>query len=425
MTLGGNYTKDEKDVAASTVNGDIFSNVDFQGAAGLQVITTQGLAANFPALAASCGLGALPFSAANVGAVLGAPACFIDAMGNTAPGSAVFPGFQAQVAAGAAAIDRTSLDPNVNPLAGLYPLQFQPQFLAFPNRVEDGNTTDSEFTYTAKAAYELTDNLNTYASYATGFKASSWNLTRDSRPFQTDALALQAAGLLPNNYVPTTGRNFGTRFASPETVRVFELGLKGRFEKGAFNVALFDQTVEGFQSTIFQGTGFVLSNAGEQSTKGIEFDTTYSPIEELTLTFGGVLQDPVYDSFTAAPGPNGTTVDLSGEKPAGINEIALSASATYMHEFADGTEAFIRGNYQYEDEVQIVDNIPGLTRDTSLVNASAGFNFQNGVSVRYWVNNLFQHETYTSAFPGVVQSGTVNAYPNQPRTYGVALRYNF
>jgi outer membrane receptor protein involved in Fe transport len=424
LTIGGNYTRDEKDVAASTVNNDVFSNVDFQGADGLQVLTVQGLAANFPALAASCGLGALPFSPANVGAVLGAT-CVIDAMGTTAPGSVVFPGFQAQVAAGAAAVDRTSLDPSVNPLAGLYPLQFQPQFLAFPNSVEDGNTTDSEFTYTAKAAYEISDNLNTYFSYATGFKASSWNLTRDSRPFQADALALQAAGLLPNNYVPSSGRNFGTRFAEPETVKVFEIGLKGRFEKGAFNIALFDQTVEGFQSTIFQGTGFVLSNAGEQSTKGIEFDTTFNPIEPLTLTFGGVLQDPVYDSFVNAPGPNGTTVDLSGEKPAGINEVALTASATYTHEFADGTSAFIRGNYQYEDEVQIVDNIPGLTRDTDLVNASAGFNFQNGVQIRYWVNNLFQHETYTSAFPGVVQAGTVNAYPNQPRTYGVALRYNF
>jgi len=435
LTGGINYTEDKKDVSGSSVNTDVFGNLDLEGAPGLQVITTTALADNFPALATSCGLGPLPFSAANVGAVLGAT-CVVDAAGNTAPGSVVFPGFQAQVAAGAAAVDRSSLDPNVNPLAGLFALQFQPQFLAFPNAVENGQTRDDDITYTLKAAYEVNDNINVYGSYATGFKASSWNLTRDSRPFLSDGAALQAAGLLPNNFNPATGRNFGTRFSAPETVEVFELGLKGRFEKGAINVAVFDQTVNNFQSTIFQGTGFVLANAGQQSTQGIEFDTTFTPIEPLTLTFGGVIQDPVYDSFTTAPVAVGSDIDradgvvdgvgdISGQKPAGINEIALTASATYTHFFESGKSMFVRGNYQYEDEVQIVDNIPGLTRDTSVFNGSVGFDFDNGLALRVWGNNLFNHETYTSAFPGVVQAGTVNAYPNQPRTYGVAARYSF
>jgi len=39
------------------------------------------------------------------------------------------------------------------------------------------------------------------------------------------------------------------------------------------------------------------------------------------VTFAGVLLDPVYDDFQGAPGPNGTVVDLSGEKPAGISEV--------------------------------------------------------------------------------------------------------
>lgn len=433
LTAGANYTEDRKDVSGSSVNTDVFGNVDLEGADGLQFLTVSGLAANFPALAASCGLGALPFSPANVGAVLGATC---QTAGGPLPGSVVFPGFQAQVAAGAAAIDRSSLDASVNPLAGFFGLQFQPQFLAFPNAVEDGRTKDDELTYTAKAAYEVNDNINVYGSYATGFKASSWNLTRDARPFLSDGTALAAANLLPNNYNPTTGRNFGTRFSAPETVEVFELGFKGRFENGAINVALFDQTVQNFQSTIFQGTGFVLANAGQQSTQGIEFDTTFTPVEALTLTLGGVIQDPVYDSFTAAPVATGSELDaadgvidgsgdISGQKPAGINEIALTASATYTHFFENGMSAFIRGNYQYEDEVQIVDNILGLTRDTSVFNGSLGFDFDNGLALRVWGNNLFNHETYTSAFPGVVQAGTVNAYPNQPRTYGIAARYSF
>jgi len=99
-------------------------------------------------------------------------------------------------------------------------LQFQPQFLAFPNAVENGRTSDDQLTYTGRLAYEVNDNINVYGSYATGFKSSSWNLTRDARPFAADAAALLASGLLPNNYVPSTGRNFGTRFAEPEKAKV-------------------------------------------------------------------------------------------------------------------------------------------------------------------------------------------------------------
>jgi len=430
LTAGANFTNDKKDVAGSSVNTDVFGNLDLQGPDGIQVVSTTillngqdpipgVLPGGIPSFMTAFGLAPTP---ANIGAVATNPAT-----------AAAFQTYNAGVTGFATAV---TSNPATNPLAGLFALQFQPQFLAFPNAVEDGKTDDEELTYTFKAAYEVNDNINVYGSYATGFKASSWNLTRDSRPFFADATALQTAGLLPNNYVPSTGRNFGTRFAEPETVEVFEIGMKARFEMGAINVALFDQTVQNFQSTIFQGTGFVFSNAEQQSTKGVEFDTTFTPVEALTLTIGGVIQDPVYDSFTgAAVIPGGDldladgvadgTGDISGERPSGINQVSLSASATYTHEFDNGSSMFIRGNYQYEDEVQIVDNISGLTRDTSNVNASLGYEFENGVALRLWGSNIFNHETYTSAFPGVVQAGTVNAYPNQPRTYGAALRYSF
>ena len=88
-------------------------------------------------------------------------------------------------------------------------------------------------------------------------------------------------------------------------------------------------------------------------------------------------------------------------------------------------DAFIRADYQYEDEIQVVDNIPGVTRDTSNVNASFGVSMDNGLDLRFWGRNIFNHETLTSAFPGVVQAGTISSYPNQPATYGVSVRKNF
>ncbi len=433
LSVGGNLTNDKKNVSGSSVNTDVFGNIAFEGADGITAVTNTIFAFGqdpipgvlpdgIPSFAAAFGLAP---TAENIG--------LIASGGAGAAAQAAFGAYSAGVNQFATA---AVSDPATNPFAGFFALQFQPQFLAFPNAVEDGKTSDEEFTYTLKAAYEVNDNINVYGSYATGFKAASWNLTRDSRPFLTDATALNSAGLLPNNYNPATGRNFGTRFSEPETVEVFELGLKARFENAAINVAVFDQTVNNFQSTIFQGTGFVLANAGQQSTQGIEFDTTWTPVEPLTLTFSGILQDPVYDSFVGATVVTGSDIDLadgvangvgdlSGAQPAGINEVALSMSATYTHEFGNGMSGFIRGNYQYEDEVAIVDNIPDITRDTSVVDGALGLEFENGWGVRVWGKNLFNHETYTSAFPGVVQAGTFNAYPNQPRTYGAALRKTF
>jgi len=423
LTAGLNYTNDKKSVAASTDNNDVFSNLSLTGADGTRIIST-GLfldgnaAAGVPSFMQALGL---PFTPANFQAA---------ASGAFGPQAQGYVNGVLGASAGLAA------DEVNGPLAGLLALQFQPQFLSFPNQVEDGKTNDKELTYTLKAAYEVNENFNVYASTSTGFKASSFNLTRDSRPFRADASALSSAGLLPLNYNPATGRNFGTRFSGPEDVTVYELGLKARFDWGAFNVAAYDQTIENFQSTIFQGTGFVLANAGEQSSRGIEFDSTFTPIEGFTFGVAGILQDPEYVDFQGAPVVTGGELDLadgvadgvgdlSGSQPAGINQVSLSVSAQYEFALSDTVGAFIRGDWQYEDEVQVVDNIVGVTRDTSIFNGALGFTLDDSLDLRFWGRNLLNHETFTSAFPGVVQAGTVNAYPNQPRTYGVSLRKNF
>lgn len=182
-------------------------------------------------------------------------------------------------------------NPAANPFLGLRALQFLPPFLNFPNAVESGRTRDGDLSYTLRASYKVSSNLNGYVTYATGFKASSFNLSTDSRPFASDfipgspaqspapvASAIRTAGLAVNNL--TTG----TRFAGPEDAKVIEAGLKGSVEGFGFNLAVFKQTLRGFQSNIFNGTGFVLGNAEKQSTFGVEIDTLMSPTPNLSFT---------------------------------------------------------------------------------------------------------------------------------------------
>lgn len=311
----------------------------------------------------------------------------------------------------------------IPPLAPAIPvlksLQFQPPQLVFPNSVENGKRSDDQITWSARLAYELNHNVNLFATAATGFKASSWNLSRDSRPFPADLNALNSAGLLQPNQVT------GTRFAEPENSTVYELGMKTQFKKGSFNITIFDQEINDFQSSIFNGTGFVLSNAGTQSTQGIEFDSVFKPTESISLTLGGILLDPKYDSFVGGNGVNGPE-DLSGTKPAGIHGASITAGITYNYELENGMYGFARIDYLYEDEVRLVDNIPdSLTREVNTVNASAGLTFNNGVELKLWIRNLTKDEYFLSSFPTTLQSGSFSAYPNQPRTFGATVAYEF
>jgi outer membrane receptor protein involved in Fe transport len=298
-------------------------------------------------------------------------------------------------------------------------LQFLPPMLGLPNSVENHKTEDSKTTWSMRLAYEVNENINVFAAAATGFKASSWNLSRYSSPFSTDKEAIENAGIAQPN------QNYGGRYASPEEATVYEIGVKARYSKGAVNITLFDQTIEGFQSSIFIGTGFVLANAGKQSTQGIEFDSVYNPTENWAFTLAGTFLDPIYDSFQGASGLTGP-VDLSGEKPAGIHEQSITAGVTYNYELNNGAYGYVRADYLYESEVHLAENVPeSLTREVSTFNASAGLNFENGVSLQVWARNLNNDEYYLSAFPPPIQAGSFSAYPNQPRTFGASISYEW
>ena len=311
---------------------------------------------------------------------------------------------------------------SANPFNDLKAFQFLPPFLNVPNAVEDGRTNDDDLAWSVRASYAVTDNLNFYATYATGFKASSINLSRDSRPLAADLPAIIGAGLNTPNLTS------GSRFAGPENSEVYEVGLKGQFDYAAFNIAAFKQSIEGFQSNVFTGTGFALANAGKQSTFGIEFDGTVTPVDPLTLFLAVTYLDPKYDSFV-----NSSFGDISGRTPAGIPGISASMGATYTHEFDSGSRLIARGDYLYESPVNMVDGLDGfpdgfaesLQREVNQINAALTFQHISGFELSVYGRNLTNAKYLTTIFPSVAQSGSISGYPNAPRTYGVTARYKF
>lgn len=373
LTLGGNYTKDKKRFSANVVSTDVFSAINLDAAAYAPFRQ-----------ALLVGAGVDPVTAAFLAA------------NPTLPGA--------------------------NPLNGLKAFQFLPPFVNVPNSVEPARTNDGDFSYSARLAYKMTDTVNLYATYATGFKASSVNLSRDSRPLASDLPALAAAGLATSNLVA------GTRFAAPEESTVYEAGLKAQWSVAALNLSVFKQSIKGFQSNVFTGTGFALANAGKQSTFGVEFDGSVRPVRGLNLSLAVTYLDPKYDSFVAS-----AFGDLSGRKPAGIPDLSVSMGGTYTHEFAGGTKAILHVDYQYESPTQIVDGLLGLPatvaqnlkREVNQLNASFTVALTNGFELGVWGRNITNAQYLTTVFNAVAQSGSVSGYPSQPRTYGVTGRFKF
>ncbi|MGI9361780.1 MAG: TonB-dependent receptor [Parasphingorhabdus sp.] len=378
LTGGFNYTKDKKRFSTNVVSSDVFSTID---------------------------LDAPQYTPFREQVLLGA---------GVDPGEAAFLAANPTITLP----DGTS----ANPFNDLKAFQFLPPFLNVPNAVEDGRTNDDDLAWSVRASYAVTDNLNFYATYATGFKASSINLSRDSRPLAADLPAIIGAGLNTPNLTS------GSRFAGPENSEVYEVGLKGQFDYAAFNIAAFKQSIEGFQSNVFTGTGFALANAGKQSTFGIEFDGTVTPVDPLTLFLAVTYLDPKYDSFV-----NSSFGDISGRTPAGIPGISASMGATYTHEFDSGSRLIARGDYLYESPVNMVDGLDGfpdgfaesLQREVNQINAALTFQHISGFELSVYGRNLTNAKYLTTIFPSVAQSGSISGYPNAPRTYGVTARYKF
>jgi len=305
--------------------------------------------------------------------------------------------------------------PLCNPLLALYPLQFLHPVVPFSD-----SSSDSKTTYTIRLAYDFNDNLNAYAGVSTGYKATSWNLSRDSKPFPPAAAARSPLGGAVNPWYP----RYGTRYAKPEEATVIEVGFKGRWERFAANVAIFDQEIKNFQSNLFFGTGFQLANAGVQSTKGVEIETQFKVTDALQLDVAATWLDPLYDSYVGAPGINGP-YDASGTRPAGIHDWSVSTAITYNWTLGD-VPGFFRADYDFENNVQLVDNVPAnvASRQVNTLNASIGFALDKW-DFLLWGRNLTNDNYLLQAFPAVAQTGSFSGYPNETRKYGLTVKYKF
>ena len=349
------------------------------------------------------------------------------------------------------------------PLAAVDPrlsaVQFFPPFTNYPNDSEDGVFESDDVTHTLRLTHDLSEDTKAYVSHSTGFKPTSVNLSVNA----TDA---------------------SKRAADPERSDNFEIGIKHSHDSGYINAAIFNQNIEGFQSNTFVGNGFQLVNAGDQRHKGIEIDMKQQLSEEWVMGLSAIKIDAEYESFVNGPcdhvaidvpaptdadptatvstlvfptvacdvDANGNSKgikDRSGETPAGIHDWSANLNATYSFNVSDAVSSFLRLEYVYESEVDVVENVPGATsalaatynavayggngvgnipatRSSKNFNMSMGFTHNpTGIELMFWGRNLTDHQSLLSAFPTTAAPGSYGGYPNAPKTYGLTARATF
>ncbi len=269
-------------------------------------------------------------------------------------------------------------------------------------------------------AYTVSPHVNTYATYATGFKSVGLNLNG----VPTDALdqpVLSAA------------------VVKPEDVRHAEFGIKTQPLAGfTANLTVFNTEIKDFQAQVVNaGVGVLrgyLANAERVRVRGAEFDGN-GRLNNHAAFYGSVAYtDGKYVSFPDAPPPledtGGPQVkNISGSVLPGISKWALAIGGEYTNpgvilgrtgEFFGAVDVSYRSTFSSSATASRYLMVEGY----GLLNARVGFRWAEGWSLSLWSRNLLNKNYFEllSAAPG--NSGLFVGQPGDPRTVGLTLRLN-
>ena len=290
-------------------------------------------------------------------------------------------------------------------------------------------------------AYDFSDDVHGYATYARSFKSGGINLS---------GLPLDAA----NNPILSAST------VKPETVNHYEIGLKSQFlnRRATINLAAFWTEIGDYQATVTNGQLGVLrgylANAEKVRVKGIEADAAFRPTKQLNLYVNAAYTDAKYARFVDAPcppelsggsaasatnpaSPAGTAggvspanCNISGQILPGISKWAFSYGGEYNlpvsvfgtdGQLYAGVDGSYRSKFSSNPSRSIATDIDGY----ALTNFRLGYRKDGDWNVFGWLRNAFDTNYYELLATQSGSTGLVVGQPGDPRTYGVTLSKTF
>ncbi|NJR80074.1 TonB-dependent receptor [Sphingomonas corticis] len=296
---------------------------------------------------------------------------------------------------------------------------------------------DDRPTYRAALAWDAADDVHLFASYSTGYKAGGFNSGGGSA-------ALGAA----------------RRTFSSETATNYELGVRTRFadRRVTLNATLYRIDLDSFQDRSFDGTSFVISNAGSLRHQGFEAEGRVAVTRGFDVSGSIAYLDSEFRSFRTAsafPGCSGASPPIAGCGPVGGDRTIQDLTGGRAHYAPEWQGAL---NATYETDVRgwglkltggmtyigeqfvgsVTDNNPQtIQRPFSLFNGRIaltppGETFEiavfgdNLTDKGYCPNILYQPNDSLFGVRNPATGGTLaRCFPGSPRTYGASLRARF
>ncbi len=299
------------------------------------------------------------------------------------------------------------------------------------------NTTANPYV-SAPAQNPFIADLNRTYHALTPKIAVNWQATPDALLYVSASEGTKSGGFSGTaQFVP--GASFGQ-----ELLWDYEAGAKTEWLDHTlrFNFDVFHYVWTGLQfNAIIGPEEQVVSNAGNATLTGAEFNSIYKPIPNLTMTAGLVLLNSDYNSFpnyiynsALVPYlPAGTkfgnvdgysTFNASGNQLVNAPHVTFNWTGQYDHDFGNGAIAFARLEYQYQSAVYFdptdvaISGRPAI----SLIGASIGYAPANSHwKVALWGKNLTDHQYITGVSIGTPFTAPVG----DPRTYGVRIEYKY
>lgn len=279
--------------------------------------------------------------------------------------------------------------------------------------VEDDTKTDvSDTTVRLTAAYDVSNDIYTYATFSQGFKSGGFN-----------PRYLAPTGL--GNETPDDDLNAISY--EPEFVDMVEVGAKFTFENGvSLNLAAFMMDYEDMQvsaSTPNSSGARVTTNAASASIDGLEAEFSWFITDDLVVEGSAGYLDAKYndldDSVSFACLPN---CEL-----ARIPDTTASLNMVYYSELSSGATLMSRVDWSYKSSVEgDANNAPEVVHPSqSLVNASITYTNENeDWIITGGVTNLFDEEYITSSnnnprlsYSEVIYGRGAEAYISAKRTF--------
>jgi iron complex outermembrane receptor protein len=277
---------------------------------------------------------------------------------------------------------------------------------------------DGALTGRANIAYQATDGILAYASYARGEKSGGINMS----------------GLpLNDQNLPATG----TAVVRPEKNTAYEVGLKTQLfdRRLIFNVDGYYTRVTDFQANVTDTRAAAalrtyLANIPKVTVKGFEADATALVTRNLSLRGSVAYADGKYNSYPAAPCPierignTAAVCDLSGQRLSSLPRWSYTLGADYDRPIADIGSGFVHVDSntrtrQFGDPSgSAFTVIDGYT----VVNGSIGFRSKEGWELAVFSRNLLNKDYIQNVTIQAGNSGLILATPSDPRTIGLTFR---